>query len=83
MNRVQPIARPRPSPYAATTHPGRDRPRTGVITTTVTTAQTPAAPSAAVQACCWTAQATGSTPAATTVSCHPVKPKNQPIRARE
>ena len=59
-----------------------DRPRTGTTVTTNTNTHAAETSSAAVHAPCCKETITGRALAASSASCQPLTPKNQPIRSR-
>ena len=82
VNRVHPVRAPTANTVEAASHPVADRPRTGATVTTSTSAHAAVNSRAGRHAPCWTAQNTGITLTARTASCHPDRPKNQPILSR-
>ena len=60
-----------------------ERPRTGVTTSTTSTAHASRLAAAAAQAPALAFHSVGRAPRATRASCHPVSPKKCPIRALE
>ena len=82
-NRVQPVRLPTANASAVAAQFVAERPRTGVTVTTTTSPQASANTAAGSHDPAFTDTKTGIRDRATTVSCHPDRPKKCPIRARE